>query len=238
MIIKTANSIPSAIQCAIDIIGYWNEPYCWYRGLNCNNLDLLPGSYWRKSKGNSGDYDEDYDEQSALISFVQEGAAFAEMDGYSNWDSYCLAQHYGLPTRLLDWTENFMTAMYFAYTNYDSGKTPCVWILEPQLMNKAFFTGEKIITPDKCNKTLDGWLPDAYFDDDNFVNDGYDNNFPISIYAKKSNARILQQQGSFTVHGLCKDPLNIQLAKKAGGSGDMLARIDFEGIDYSSIKRT
>ena len=34
------------------------------------------------------------------------------------WEIAALAQHYGIPTRLLDWTANIKTALYFAIVDY------------------------------------------------------------------------------------------------------------------------
>jgi hypothetical protein len=54
----------------------------------------------------------------------------------SDWDRLSLAQHYGLPTRMLDWTVNHMVALWFALSR-PSDTDAGVWAFRPRKVNLA-----------------------------------------------------------------------------------------------------
>lgn len=52
-------------------------------------------------------------------------------------------QHYGVPTRLLDWSENPLVALYFAVENKDKETDAAIWMLRPNKLNTHAHINDK-----------------------------------------------------------------------------------------------
>jgi hypothetical protein len=110
-------------------------------------------------------------EREILTGFKNRAVTFFESAGYDDWDWLTVAQHYGIPTRLLDWSTSPLTAAFFAVCE-PSEKDAAIIALHPP---RHF---ERAKNPDPLNtQGVAVFLP-------RFV-----------------AGRITSQRGMFTLHG-------------------------------------
>lgn len=137
----------------------------------------------------------------------------------SDWENLFLMQHYGVPTRLLDWSENAFVALWFALGAHKTGRTPVVWVIDPYTLNRQVFSHQKYQGGvfSVGDVQLIGYEPKAEMSNMNAA--------PVAVYGTHNSPRIVAQRGVFTIAGKDTRPLE-DFASEFKGKADFISRID------------
>lgn len=178
----------------------------WFRGQSSVAFSLVPGLYrfGRRS----------IDEHAYRHEFRLRAFPFLSESTYApttQWDWYFLMQHYGLPTRLLDWSESSLVALYFAMqadTRVDTKVDAAVWMLDPwQLTHRVAGKRDAVYAYD--GTPVAPWLPRIW-------SRRRLPQAPIAIQPPANSRRLVAQRGMFTIHGASKRPIQSYSSLRGG----------------------
>lgn len=176
----------------------------WFRGHGDVGWKLEPTLYRMPRVEGVGA--EHYHERKLLEMFQGRALRYLDHAPRSDWEWLFEMQHHGLPTRLLDWTESHLVALYFAVRDARGDADACVWVANPWWLGKQAFGDFALHSAHDAK--VQPWSPSS----------AELPRTPVPIVPVHSSARIQAQRGVFTIHGSKRDAFD-RLASECGESG-------------------
>ena len=183
----------------------------WYRGCGKASYELKPSLYRHKQSQTIEDIL--VLEKDLISRFRQRSIPFHSRVLTDPWEWLFLMQHYGVPTRLLDWSESPLMALFFAVTSARHtlgmrgrpvfNEDASIWLLDPEQWNKravdlSSFAGS-VLTTDDPNASAYTPVGDIRTM----------KAFPIALYGAHNSQRIVAQRGVFVCFGKDTRPMEV-----------------------------
>jgi len=198
------------------------EHLIWFRGQNRvrDNLGewkLTPQIYrpWTGPTGKLVYYTHIQEVKMAQIFRIQAVSRHAACPSDGELGKWlALMRHYGLPTRLLDWTESVLVAAFFALEDANLKDEPgVIWALKPYQLNKATQGTPSIMILEMRTPDTPAIVADAF----------RDNHTAKGTWAAVSHEidlRMMIQQSRFTIHA------SAQPLEDHAKAGEFLSRFE------------
>jgi hypothetical protein len=229
-----ATTLPEFVLRLEEIRNAWKtkaegEPRLWFRGHKKSSWPLVPKLY----RPNESVKQLLIDEDEIREEFVRRAPSLTSYRPANAWEWYFLMQHYGAPTRLLDWTEDPLIGLLFALLENEGFYDAAVWVLDPWRLNDIVLGRDEVIPPgsdglpevDTLRYKL--WLPDRFDAKQKLLEE-----LPVAIYPNQFDRRIAAQKSCFTVHGRKTESLESLFRR----TKTLLARIIIPGFATSIVR--
>ncbi|MFA6414013.1 MAG: FRG domain-containing protein [Syntrophales bacterium] len=187
---KTINSVGELH----DLAASFTQSHPIFRGVSDESYELLTrfsrsiiNNKKLREKASTFSYIVDSaKEKAALSDFRNRSTPYLAFDPVNEWEWLAIAQHHGLPTRMMDWTTNPLVAAYFATTHNPSHSDSAIYVIVEQY---------------KLGRAPLNQSP-------------FDIEAPIVFHPRHTTPRITAQSGLFTVHAELEQPFNCEGLEK------------------------
>lgn len=178
-----------------------NFPYSplWWRGQDVADWQMVPSVYRITDRG---PYERGISDRFKARARSRYAKCPADGD-HAAW--LFLMQHYGLPTRLLDWTESPLIGLYFAVRDkqYDD-EDGALWTLDPSRMNELTLGSKGTFNMSDVGGLLNISVAKIVMtasqsDTGSSTSDSYSSTI-MALTAQQSDPRTMIQLSAFTVH--------------------------------------
>jgi hypothetical protein len=189
------------------------RPELWFRGADLEH-DPIP-TLFRYEHANEWEIRREFRRRGVPM--------LSEREPQDEWEWYFLMRHFNAPTRLLDWTDSALIALYFALRS-DAAKEspPAVWILNPVRLNEIVCDTDSIVLSHEPQAA--GYLPDKPHAE-------LRPELPIAVDPSHVSRRLAVQRSRFTIHGKDRNGL-ITVASR---HPEVLFRISIEKSSAATV---
>ncbi len=187
----TVSDLTDVVAAARELPPRFENDTAWWRG-QANAEWRLEAQVYRRNPQHPER--RLYEETGLIGHFVSRAPSRSQRpcpDAHDYFGWLFLAQHYGLPTRLLDWTESPLVAMYFAVAAHpdDDG---CIWALWPTGLNRAFGAADGLV---QIRDARVAEIAESAFTGNRSLEEVI-----IAIDGQEIDPRMLAQLSRFTLH--------------------------------------
>jgi len=144
--------------------------------------------------------------RSVFYLFTADALSMLEPEERNVWGILFAMQHHRVPTRLLDWTESFACAFFFAQLERDGGEDAAVFVLKTDELNRISTGQEGLISviedpAAETNVPIADWLPNYFWPAEHPPLKA------VAIVPHRTNPRMMAQRAAFTICGDSVSPM-------------------------------
>jgi hypothetical protein len=229
---RTVKSLAEFIESVTKLEKQWSadddSTGLWYRGHRKSHWPLIPKLYRDLDDSDTPHGSDDEIRED----FIKRAPSLTDRKPENPWEWYFLMQHYGVPTRLLDWSGSALVGLYFAVRENYGYHHAAVWVLDPWRLNKRAIGRDEVLPPGSPGlsaadvRRYSRWLPDRFKSHARWPLS------PVAVYPNYVDRRIVAQQSCFTIHGRRQTRLEEMLV----GKNDRLAKLTIPSYRVEDIK--